>query len=185
MKLIESTLSIPISLDAHSVRATWSESRLCDDLGPYDKGRVALALGPEDAAVVAGDISEINPLVCMSLQPLRVKPEYRRRGAATRLISALAHMAIRRGVDTLNVSAESAHTLRILSRLFCENTMTYFDPYNNGTWDISTNEAIHFLQDKPSQAARDACPVTLDIDLRNLNATSFEVPFYCDTDELV
>jgi len=179
MRIIHSETTPPISLEAHAVRAHWCTSAL----GDYESetGRVELALGPEDAAIVAGDVYETDPAVKMSLQPLCVKEEYRRRGAATRIMSALTHVAVKANVDILAVSAESEHTLRILHRLFGDERMNYIDEVPDGRggfkpapWSLSTEAAIRDLESYPTIREKEAHPICLDIDLRGLDPAAFE-----------
>lgn len=188
MQIITSETAPPIGLEAHAVRAYWQASCLEE----YDTGRVELALGPGDAATVAGDICGIEPTIRMSLQPLFIEEAYRQRGAATRLMSTLAHVAVKANVDDLCVSAESEHTLRILHKLFGEERLDYIDevPDGNGgfkkaPWSLSTEAAISNLESFLTPEEKDKNPICVNVNLRGLDPDKYESPLYVANHHLI
>ena len=61
---------------------------------------------------------------------LHVKPEMRRQGIASKLVSNLAAAAIYYGANSFEGSVSSEHTLKIFDKLFGEDNIEYYD-YDN------------------------------------------------------
>jgi len=61
---------------------------------------------------------------------LHVKPEMRRQGIASKLVSNLAGAALHYGVTTFEGPVSSEHTLKIFDKLFGEDNIEYYD-YDN------------------------------------------------------
>ncbi|NBW29584.1 GNAT family N-acetyltransferase [bacterium] len=80
---------------------------------------------------------------------LHVKPEMRRNGIASELVSSLAAAAIHYGANTFEGSVSSEHTLKIFAKLFGEDNIEYYDydNENNRVYLPMTNEqAISSLE---------------------------------------
>jgi hypothetical protein len=86
----------------------------------------------------------------MNLLRLHVIPEARRNKLATRLVSALAYVAISHNVQYLETTVESQHTLKIFRNLFGAQNISYFDANHyiehRIEFPITTQEAIASLE---------------------------------------
>lgn len=81
---------------------------------------------------------------------LRVHPEHRESGLATRLANALIYLAIDRGAQTLSGSIDSQHSLKILRHMFGDNHLNFsdIDPATQQLVQlpITIDEAIEILE---------------------------------------
>lgn len=135
---------------------------------------------PDDASFRSGYDPRANRLVFL---PLSVSPEYRGRGLATRLVSALAHVAITHQVDTIGGAVESEYTLKIIRKLFDEKRISFydFDPMtaDEAALPLSMQQAIASLVRAAGYEAdleHRKYGFSVDIDMAGSRAVAFEAP---------
>jgi hypothetical protein len=170
--------------------ARWGESYAPEPGAEHMEEGLTLALDPdvpEDATTqLCADFSETvdGQRQAMGLS-LDVDPNLTQRGVATRLISALACIALDRGVTRLSGYVTSPYALKAVGRLFSEDRLTFIDvPPPPQVWAelplpmslgqaVATLEALGEQEVAPGDIGQG---FSVEVDLTGLSARNFERP---------
>lgn len=114
---------------------------------------------------------------------LRVHPDHRKDGLATRLANALIYLAIDQGAQTLSGSIDSQHSLKILSHILDDSQVRFsdIDPTTQKLVElpITTKEAIEMLERAEEfevETEYREQNLIIHADLTAIDASKFEPP---------
>ncbi len=111
--------------DVSTIYGKWSY----DELDTDEVACVSLSFADPDSGHFSGILccDEYGDPNEMTIGHLYTHPDLRGQGLATRLVGALAHVAIEQRVMLLAGSCESEHTLKIFQNMFPEEATTLLD----------------------------------------------------------
>ncbi len=110
---------------------------------------------------------------------LQVHEDYRGAGVATRLVSALAYIAVRHNTTIMYGSVASPHVLRIFRSIMGEGAIKYLSGYPvrdepPPTTDAAIEALVHLEADVPDPDWRDG--ITVHVGLTGLASADLEQP---------
>lgn len=141
---------------------------------------IDLSIGSSDIAHFSGEFTDEDITDAIRFAGIRVHEDFRGAGVATRLVSALAHMAIRHNATTMYGFVESQHTLRIFRQLTGDAAISYVSPDPiTGEQVTDTDQAITALERaeeyEPDLEHRDL-GVEVHVDLTGIDVSILEQP---------
>lgn len=154
------------------VRAEWVQY---PGAGPT----VNLSLGPPGIASFSGEFTDEDMSSAVRWGNLRVREEYRGGGIATRLVSALAHVAVQHSTAIMYGSVESQYVLRIFRRIMGDQAIQYMSGYPvagepPATTDVAIEALARTEADQPDLDWREG--ITVHVNLTGLAIVTLEQP---------